>query len=443
MPRKGLKITAVEAGSVAEEVGLAPGDRILSVNGHEIPDELALQFHLSEESVDLFVRKADGTEKHLRADLPEEAALGVKVEDFRTRTCNNACLFCFVDQLPPGVRPGLQIKDDDYRLSFLHGNYITLTNLPEKDLDRIIEQRLSPLYVSVHTTEPDLRTRMLGRRRADDLGRKLEMLIKGRIQIHAQIVLMPQINDGIHLKQTVFDLYGLYPDIQSIAIVPLGLSDHGTIKDRFSPVTPAFSRDLIKQVLPWQENFRNKIGKTFAYLADEFYIQAGVDLPHGGYYDDFAQIEDGVGMIRTFLDEFEIELGQRHRSKLSLRGTLATGKLFSPFLQHSIERFNGKFGSSLHVCKVENRFMGRSITVAGLLGGQDFLAALKGRDIGSFLVIPQEAISRVDGILIDNLSPGDMSQRLGKPVYPSGRTAKEFFRLLFRLSRQSAVGSGQ
>ena len=193
-------------------------------------------------ALDLFVRKADETEEHIKADLSETTALGVKVEDFRTRTCNNACLFCFIDQLPPGVRPGLKIKDDDYRLSFLHGNYITLTNLPDKELDRIIEQRLSPLYVSVHATDPDLRTRMLGRRKADDLDRKLEKLIEGRIQIHAQIVLMPQINDGAHLKKTVFDLYGLYPGIQSIAIVPLGLSDHGTIKDRFAPVTPAFSR---------------------------------------------------------------------------------------------------------------------------------------------------------------------------------------------------------
>jgi len=436
MLRKGLKITEVEAGSVAEKIGLAPGDQILSVNGREIPDELALKFHLSEECIDLSVRKADETEEHIKADLSEATALGVRIEDFRTRTCNNACLFCFIDQLPPGVRHGLEIKDDDYRLSFLHGNYITLTNLPDKELDRIIEQRLSPLYVSVHATDPDLRTRMLGRRKADDLDRKLEKLIKGRIQIHAQIVLMPQINDGTHLKKTVFDLYGLYPGIQSIAIVPLGLSDHGTIKDRFAPVTQVFSRSLIEQALPWQTQFRDRIGKTFAYLADEFYIQAGVEFPQSCYYDDFAQIEDGVGMVRSFLDEFETELGRRRRSRLLLSGTLATGKLFFPFLQHSIERFNGRFGSSLQVCEVENRFMGRNITVAGLLGGRDFLAALKGRDTGSFLVIPQEAISRVDGILVDNLSPEDLSQQLGKPVYPSGRTVREFFRLLFRLSGQ-------
>ena len=436
MLRKGLKITEVEAGSVAEKIGLAQGDQILSVNGREIPDELALKFHLSEQCLDLFVRKADETEEHIRADLSETTALGVKVEDFRTHTCSNACLFCFIDQLPPGVRQGLKIKDDDYRLSFLHGNYITLSNLPDRELDRIIEQRLSPLYVSVHATDPDLRTRMLGRRKADDLDRKLEKLIKGRIQIHAQIVLMPQINDGAHLKKTVFDLYRLYPGIQSIAIVPLGLSDHGAIKDRFAPVTPAFSRNLIKQALPWQKQFRDRIDRTFAYLADEFYIQAGVELPHSGYYDDFAQIEDGVGMVRSFLDGFETQLARRRKSGLSLSGTLATGRLFFPFLQHSIERLNRRFGSSLQVCEVENRFMGMNITVAGLLGGRDFLAALQGRDIGPFLVIPQEAISQVDGILVDNLTPEDLSRELGTPVYPGGRSVRDFFRLMFRLSRQ-------
>ena len=174
----------------------------------------------------------NGTEALLTADLAERTALGVRVEDFRTRTCNNACLFCFVDQLPPNVRPGLRIKDDDYRLSFLHGNYVTLTNLHEKDLEPDLEHRMSPLYVSVHSTDPCLRARMLGRKKADDLEQKLKKLIRGGIQIHAQVVLMPGINDGIHLQKTVFDLYALYPDLQSIAVVPLGLSDHGTIKDR-------------------------------------------------------------------------------------------------------------------------------------------------------------------------------------------------------------------
>jgi putative radical SAM enzyme (TIGR03279 family) len=433
---RGLKILEVESGSVAEAIGLAPGDRILSANGHDTSDELALKFHLSEELVDLVIQKEDGTEKPMRADLSESTDLGVKVEDFRTRTCNNQCLFCFIDQLPPGARASLQIKDDDYRLSFLHGNYITLTNLPEGELDRIIEQRLSPLYVSVHATDPEVRTRMLGRRKVDDLDRKLQKLISGGIRIHAQVVLMPGINDGSRLEQTVFELYKLYPGIESIAVVPLGLSDHGTIKDRFQPVTPSFSITLLAQASPWQDGFRAQIGKTFVYLADEFYIQAGAEMPGSSYYDDFAQIEDGVGMVRSFLDDFEVELKRRRRSRLALNGTLATGKLFYPFLRDCVERLNGKFGSSLQVREVVNRFMGKDITVAGLLSGQDFLSAFDGIDPGSFLVIPQEAISRVDGILVDNLTPGDVSRELGIPVYPGGRTVPNFVKLLIRIGRQ-------
>ena len=441
MPKKGLRILEVEAGSPAEEIGLSPGDRILTVNGHEIPDELALKFHLSDERVDLVVLDMDGTERRLEADLAESIALGIKVEEFQTRTCNNACLFCFIDQLPPGARPSLRIKDDDYRLSFLHGNYITLTNLPEKELDRIIEHRLSPLYVSVHATDPVVRTRMLGRRKVDDLDRKLDKLTGGGILIHAQVVLMPAINDGNHLEKTVFDLYPRYPGIQSIAVVPLGLSGHGTIKDRFAPVTPGFSCALIEQAEPWQKQFRSKIGRTFVYLADEFYIQAGVDFPDRRHYDDFAQIEDGVGMVRGFLEEFETELRRRRSFRPGLCGTLATGRLFSPTLQACTERLNQKFGTALRVCEVENRYMGKDVTVAGLLGGQDFLEALRGKDIGEFLVIPQEAISRVDGILVDNCSPGDVSRRIGKPVYAGGRNVRAFFQLLGKINRQSPVAS--
>jgi putative radical SAM enzyme (TIGR03279 family) len=433
MKKRGIEILEVERRSVAERAGLAPGDLILSVNGHEVPDELALQFRLSEEYVELSVLKTNGAEELLQVDLSESTSLGVRVEDFRTRICNNACLFCFVDQLPRNVRPSLRIKDDDYRLSFLHGNYITLTNLREIELDRIIEHRLSPLYVSVHSTEPGLRTYMLGRRKVDDLERKLLKLIKGSIRIHAQIVLMPGINDGFHLQKTVFDLYKLYPGVQSIAIVPLGLSDHGTVRGRFLPVTPGFSRRLIRQVASWQEAFRREINKNYVYLADEFYLRAGAELPDTRHYDDFAQIEDGVGMTRTFIDQFDSALDRRRKSLEGLSGTVATGKLFYPILSARIRRLNTKLGASLRTCGIENRFLGKEITVAGLLAGSDLLKALQGVRLGGFLVIPQEAISRLDGVFVDDLSPDDLSEKLGIPVYPSGRTVSDFLQLLSRL----------
>src|SRR5262245_11953660 len=430
MAGQGIKVNEVEKGSPAEKAGLVPGDEILSVTRNRIPDELALKFYLAEELVQVQVRKADGVEELLELDLSDGAGFGVRVEDFKTRTCNNACLFCFIDQLPPGARSTLQVKDDDYRLSFLHGNYITLTNLPEKELDRIIEQALSPLYVSVHATDPDLRTRILGRRKVDDLDRKMRKLIAGGIRLNTQIVLMPEINDGKHLERTVHDLYQYYPGVNSVAIVPLGLSDHGNAREHYVAVTAPYCRRIIQEVSPWQERFRAEIDRTFAYLADEFYIQGGVPLPESNHYDDFAQIEDGVGMVRKFLNEFRSELARWRKPRRQLWGTLVTARLFYPYLQQSIDRFNEKFSSRLNVRLVENRFMGKDITVAGLLAGSDIVTALWDRPLGDFVIIPNEAISRVDGILVDNMSPGPISSRLGIPVYSSGPTVRDFFTLL-------------
>jgi putative radical SAM enzyme (TIGR03279 family) len=431
MARSGIKILEVEPGSIGQELGLSPGDEILSVNGHPIPDELALKFHLADDLVEIELRKPGEAAECLEIDLSEGRRLGIRVEDFRTRTCNNDCVFCFIKQLPAEVRPTLKVKDDDYRLSFLHGNYITLTNLPEQELTRIIEQRLSPLYVSVHATEPELRTRVMGRRKPDDLDRKMRRLIGGGITLHTQIVLMPGINDGEHLEQSVFDLYGYYPGVNSVAIVPLGLSDHGTAREALEPVTPDYCLNVIRQTAPWQNQFRKSIVRTFAYLADEFYIQGGEALPETSTYDDFAQIEDGIGMVRKFINEFEAESGRRRRKLPGLRGTLATARLFYPYLAECIRSFNGRFGSSLEVCLIENRFMGKNITVAGLLAGVDFAAALENRNLGDFLIIPNEAVSRIDGFLLDDMSPAVLSQRLGIPVHPSGPTMKEFFTLLF------------
>jgi putative radical SAM enzyme (TIGR03279 family) len=433
----GIKILEVEAGSHAKRIGLKPGDWILAVNGHAIIDELALKFYLSESSIELDVRSPEYGKRRYKVDLSDPADLGIRVEEFRTRLCSNACVFCFVDQLPPGVRPSLKVKDDDYRLSFLHGNYITLTNLNDADLGRIAEQRLSPLYVSVHATDPDLRARILGRKKADDLASKLRRLVRGGIRIHAQIVLMPGINDGKHLQKTVFDLYDLYPGVQSVAIVPVGISDHGPCKARLAPVTREFSQALIHQALPWQTQFRAEIAQTFACLADEFYLQGGVKIPAHDYYDDFAQIEDGIGMVRHFLDEFKIEMRRRRRLRPDLHGTIATGQLFYPVLKRCIEQLNRKFGTKLRVHEVENRFLGRAITVAGLLGGKDIAASLEGKAVGDFLIIPGEALARGSGILIDDWSPNEISRHIGKPVRTGGPTLSDFFNILENNSREA------
>ena len=439
MTPKGLTILKTKPRSRAAKLGLKSGDRILTVNGHEVTDELSLRFYLSEGPIDLCILRANGCKKTFRIDLPDTASLGVCVEEFRTKTCSNACLFCFVDQLPPNARPSLRVKDDDYRLSFLHGNYITLTNLGGRDLDRIAEQRLSPLYLSVHTTNPMLRAKILGRKKPDDLSGKILKLITHGIRIHSQIVLMPGINDGPHLEKTVFDLYRWYPGIQSIAIVPVGLSGHGAAKDFLTAATPEYSRSVIFQAQQWQARFRKEIARTFACLADEFYLQAGWGVPEKDSYDDFAQIEDGVGMVRRFLDDFKAEMASRRRLHSELYGTLATGRLFYPVLRRCMEQFNRKFGSRLKVRAVENRFLGGRITVAGLLGGKDILAALAGKDVGDFLVIPGEALASANDLLIDDTSPKDISKALGKPVYSGGRTVRDLFHILSEI--KSIAGS--
>jgi len=433
MPRKGIKILQVEKGSAAGLAGLEPGDRILEIDGHEAADELALRFYLAGGEADLRVRRADGHERLLAVELPDGVSLGVEVEEFQTRRCRNACIFCFVDRLPPGVRPSLRVKDDDFRLSFLHGNYITLTNLGAGDIERIVRERLTPLYVSVHATDPDLRNRILGRKRSCDLMGRIRHLAANRITLHAQIVLMPGINDGRHLEKTISDLYGLYPGVRSAAVVPLGLSDYGPPGDRLRPVTPAFCRRTVLEMRPWQQRFRSRTGETFVHLADEFYIQGGLDIPGADSYDDFAQIEDGVGMARVFLDAFETEW-KRRRTRLPLRGTLVTGKLFCPFLEACTDRLNRKFGSRLRVRMATNSFLGKRITVAGLLGGRDILGALEGGDLGDFVIVPQEALARPSGMFLDDLAPAFLAASVGRPVYPGGSTVREFFRLLARLA---------
>jgi putative radical SAM enzyme (TIGR03279 family) len=430
MPKAGVKILEVAEGSLGQRLGLEPGDEILAVEGHPIPDELALKFYLADDLVELQIRKKAGGQRHLKVDLSGEQGLGVKIEEFRTRRCTNNCIFCFVDQLPPGVRPTLKIKDDDYRLSFLHGNYITLTNLTDADLDRITEHHLSPLYISIHATDPELRRKILGRKKADDIERKLVRLINSGIRFHAQIVLIPGINDGKHLENTLFCLFQYFPAVHSVAIVPVGLSDHGKPRERLTPVCPGYCRGLIEQVDPWQKEFRAKVRCTFAYLADEFYIQGGASLPPAGHYDGYAQIEDGVGMARKFLDEFAIELGRRRKLRPCLHGTLVTARLFYPFLRNCIDRFNHKLNSRLSVIEAENRFLGKDITVAGLLSGRDFLETLKRRDLGDFVVVPEEALSSAEGVFLDDLKPQELSQSIGKPVYSGGRTMQEFFELL-------------
>ncbi|MDR1726968.1 MAG: DUF512 domain-containing protein [Acidobacteriota bacterium] len=457
MPDAGIEILEVAPGSVADRLGIAPGDRLLAVGDCEIPDELALRFRLAtaDGRVALRILRKGGRLRRFKIDcddLDGGGGLGVTVAEFPTRRCGNACMFCFVDQLPPGVRPGLRVKDDDYRLSFLYGNYVTLTNATAKDLARIVAERLSPLYVSVHATDPDLRARILGRggKGPDDLAGKLARLVGGGVRVHAQVVLMPGVNDGAALEKTVFDLHRL--GVESVAVVPVGISDHVPPGRGLRPATPSFSRTLLRRVNGWRRRFAAESGRAFVFPADEFFLLAGAPIPGRDYYEDFAQIEDGVGMVRTFLDDFAAGAARRRAPMAGLRGTLVTGPLFFPVLERVIGDWNGRTGASLQVLAVENRFLGRRITVAGLLAGGDVVRALKplavappdarsktvagGKPFGDFIVLPGEALSFGDKALLDDMTLRDLRRELGVPVYSGGRSAGGLLGLLARLRRK-------
>lgn len=439
MPSPGIEILEIIPGSAADKLGIVPGERILTANDHEITDELALRFYFADERVVLRLRRANGSIRRVRINTDEIGDFGVRVAEFPTRRCGNACMFCFVDQLPPGVRSNLLIKDDDYRLSFLYGNYVTLTNTTRKDIDRIIAQHLSPLYVSVHATDPELRARILGRKKTDDLAGKLARLVQGGVRIHAQIVLMPGVNDGAQLEKTIFDLYRLHPGVESVAIVPVGISDHVPPDRRLCPVTPSFSRALLRRIHRWRRQFIESSGSAFVFPADEFQLLAGESIPECDYYEDFFQIEDGIGMVRNFLDDFAASMARQRKPAMNLNGTLVTGELFFPVLKRSIQEWNLQTGAELKVCAIENHFLGKRINVAGLVAGRDILMTLRGKHCGDFVIIPGEALSFGNQLFLDDLTMKDLKRELRVPVYSGGRTVKDFFRLMTMIKKKHCV----
>lgn len=418
--RSGVPIVAVEPDSLGEEIGLEEGDRLLKVNEHRLRDVLDWRFYAGGETdLVVTVEKTNGELWELDVEINEGEDWGLEFETIMPRQCANDCVFCFIKQNPVGSRRSLFIKDEDIRLSFLHGNYTTMTNLTEREFQRIVEQRLSPQYVSVHATDPELRRVLLGRAKADDVLSTIQRLTAEGIEIHAQIVLCPTLNDGAALERTVHDLAGLYPGVVSAAVVPLGVSDIHSERDKLTPATDEWCGDIIDQVRPWQKKFRRELGTTFAFLGDEFYIRSGRPLPSARHYGEYPQIEDGVGMVRRFLRRVDHALAGPIRLPKHLRhGTLATGRLFHPMLALAVDRINRATGSSLKAIPVTNTFFGKDITVAGLLTGRDYLAA-RDQIEGSFLVIPSDSLRSHDRIFLDEATFADLERDLGMPVYDS------------------------
>ncbi|MBL8150187.1 MAG: DUF512 domain-containing protein [Blastocatellia bacterium] len=420
--KRGVEVTAVDTDGLGSELGLETGDRILSINGRRLRDYLDFQFYSgSEDELVLDVEKASGEHWELVVEVGEGDIWGLDFESFMPRQCANECIFCFCEQNPPDARPALFFRDEDIRLSFLHGNYTTMTSMSKDEMKRIVEQRLSPQFVSVHATDLEVRRHLLGRDKIDDVLEKMRFFIEHEIELHAQIVLCPKINDGVQLQKTVFDLAELHPGLQSAAIVPLGMTKHHKKRHLLTPATDEWCSEVIDQVTPWQNQFHKKLGTRFAFLGDEFYLRAGRPVPGKNHYENSPQIEDGVGMVRRFTEDFKkmIKRPNPKRTTKVVKGTIATGSLFYPILKQCVDEFNSRYGTELKTLKVMNDYFGEEVSVAGLLSGRDFLKA-KDEIWGDFLVIPPECVTTEKQRFLDDLTLAQLSEELKMPVYKDG-----------------------
>ena len=447
--RPGVLIAEVAPMSLAEELELAAGDRIVRVNGRQVRDYLDFRFQTAGETeMTLLVKKTNGESWELEIEREEGEDFGFEFEQIVPRQCANECLFCFCKGNPDDARPSLFVRDEDIRLSFLYGNYTTLSSITDDEMKRIVEQRLSPQYVSIHATDLKTRAYLLGvdEKRADIFG-KLNTLLENNIEIHAQVVLCPEINDGKQLEKTLRDLASHYPRVVSTAVVPVALTRYNK-DERLTRVTPEFCRRTIKEVEKMQKEFRKNLGVTFAFLGDEIYIKGGAPIPSRQHYGNYPQIEDGVGMIRSFLNSFEKLLKKVQNSKFkvqsystenvrthelaikpqvpsskskvqspkSLSGTILTGEMFASILREQIEKLNSLIGSKLHVLAVPNTYFGGDVSVAGLLTGRDYLA-VKDKIVGDFAIVPKHTIKSDEPILLDGMQFDELKAQFDVPIY--------------------------
>lgn len=403
-----MRILDVARGSVGEELGIRAGDELTAFNGHRVMDILDYEFYNGAENFSMSVER-DGIVTEFDIEKYEDEDLGLDFDrEIEPRTCKNHCIFCFVDQLPKGdLRPTLRVKDDDYRHSFLSGNYVTLTNVSDEDIERIIRLKLSPLYISVHSAEPDLRLKLLGVKRAPELMGQLETLHRGGIAMHGQIVYCPDVNeDYIETAEAV------RPYMRSLAIVPVGLTAYANPDVR--PVEAADARRVVERVTALQQKCLRETGTRFLFIADEFYLKAGVPVPPYAAYEDFEQIENGIGIVALFLHDFEAAVENR-KGRVG-RCSIATGVSAYPMIADCARKLTERFGGQIDVYRVENRFFGASVTVAGLVTGGDILRTLRGKDLGERLVLPSVMLREFGDVFLDNMTVNALSRALNVPI---------------------------
>ncbi len=409
--------------SDAEAAGIEKGDIIEKVNGHTPEDELDFRFFACADTVTLSVLKTDGSREIITIEEPESPDLGIQFQGAlfgQAKRCRNKCIFCFIDQLPPGMRETLYFKDDDARLSFLTGNYITLTNVKDADIEKVIRMRLAPINISVHTTDPALRCTMLKNRHAGKALRHLKTLYEAGIHMNGQIVLVPGVNDGAALDKTISDLAAFAPYMTSVSVVPVGITRYRDGLPSLSSFTKEGAAALLGQVSAWQEKLQKEIGTRFIYAADEFYLLAEAPIPPAESYEGYAQIENGVGLLRSLEDEFlEAMTASPHAEKrhISLITGMAAGALLQKLAGLAMARFPQL---QIEVHPVINHFFGEKITVAGLLTGQDIASQLAGRDLGEAALIPSTMLRSGTDVFLDDMTVGMLSEKLGIPIFPVG-----------------------
>lgn len=415
------KVKSVSRGSAADRAGLRPGDVVEGVDGYSMLDIIDWRDLTSDYAFTLQVLR-DGAELELPVTRQDASELGVEFEDILfdgIRECANKCLFCFVDQLPHGARETLCIKDDDYRLSFLQGNFVTLTNCAQRSLDRIVEYQLSPLYVSVHATDPDVRNHLLGRRKTRPIMEVLGYLAENGIDLHTQIVVVPGLNDGGVLERSLSELSGLFPSVRSIGVVPVGLTRHRRPDDRIRPVKREDAIETVRLVEAAQGRFLADYGTRLAWAADEYYIRAGLPFPEGAAYEGYVQLENGIGLASSLYGDVEAELSRQGwlRTKESAADVIITGKDGAEVLRPLLERLEGIYGKGPELLAVPNSFFGETVTVTGLLVGDDIVNAVKesGRtpEDTRRIVLPEICLRRGDAVLLDGTEPRDIERRTG------------------------------
>lgn len=421
-------ISGVRKRSLAEEAGIKAGDKLCSVNGVPVKDIIELSFYTSDSEVKLEIENTSGQRRQVHIEKYPDEDLGLEFEAAvfdKVRTCYNDCIFCFVDQMIPGMRKGLYVRDDDYRLSFLYGNFITLTNMKDDDFDYIIKNHLSPLYVSVHATDPEVRCTMMKNRFAGQLMEKLKVLLDAGIQVHTQIVCCPGFNDGKVLERTFNDLYALHPGVLTMAVVPVGLTRN---REKLYPLRTFTSDEadaIVEQATKWQKKCRQETGSSFIYLGDEFYLLAGREVPEASWYDGFPQLENGIGLTRSFLDDWEDGCHKLVNVQAADDAVIPVGESAYKVLAPLMEKFNSQYKTNHSFLSVPNKFFGGHVNVTGLLSGGDILSVTAAN---KRVVLP-EVVLNSDNLFLDDMSLADFKKcSQGKIELAKG--AKELLHLL-------------